>query len=64
MRILRWIIAAVLALVGLAWIGQGLGFLPGSAMSGSLFWAVVGAILVVLAVVIAGRELRRSSPPG
>ncbi len=64
MRILRWIIAAVLALVGLAWIGQGLGFLPGSAMSGSLFWAVVGAILVVLAVVIAGRELRRSSPQG
>ena len=59
MRISRWIIAAVLALVGLGWIGQGFGLLPGSLMSGNLFWAVIGAILVVLAIVIAARELRR-----
>ena len=64
MRIYRWIIAAVLALVGLGWIGQGLGFLPGSAMSGNVFWAVVGAILIVLAIVIAARELRRGSARG
>ena len=64
MRISRWIIAALLALVGLAWIGQGLGFLPGSVMSGNAFWAVVGAILIVLAVVIATRELRRAPPQG
>ena len=64
MRISRLIIAAVLALVGLAWIGQGLGFLPGSVMSGNAFWAVVGAILIVLAIVIAARELRRGSAEG
>jgi hypothetical protein len=63
-RIVRLIVAGVLALVGLGWIGQGLGLLPGSLMSGSLFWAGVGAILIVVAVVIAARELRRSSPPG
>ena len=64
MRISRWIIAALLGLVGLAWIGQGTGVLPGSVMSGSTFWAVVGAVLVVLAIVIASRELRRGRPQG
>jgi hypothetical protein len=49
----RWIAAALLALVGLTFIGQGLGYIGGSAMSGSSFWAVVGAILVVVAAFVA-----------
>lgn len=59
MRFLRFLVAAVLVLLGLGWIGQGLGFLPGSVMSGNAFWAVVGALLVVLGIVVAARELRR-----
>ena len=61
MRPTRLVLALVIALAGLVWLGQGLGFIPGSFMTGSLFWAVVGAALVALAVVDrGGRERRRA----
>jgi len=56
MRRSRLVLAIVLAVVGLVWIGQGLALIKGSAMSGSSFWAVVGAILLALAGVILFRE--------
>jgi len=56
----RWIVIAVLVLVGLVWIGQGSGLLQGSSfMVGDPFWAVAGAALVVAAVVLAGWTFRR-----
>ena len=58
MRPSRLIVAAALLIVGLVWIGQGTGAIGGSAMSGTSFWAAVGVILVVLALVIAARERR------
>ena len=45
----RLILGIVLGLVGLVWLGQGLGFLPGSFMTGQLMWAVIGAVLVIIA---------------
>ena len=63
MRPSRLALAAIFALVGLVWIGQGVGAIGGSAMSGSPFWAVVGAILVVVAVAIVVLE-RRSRAGG
>jgi hypothetical protein len=48
----RLILALVVALVGLVWIGQGLGLIGGSVMTGDPFWAGVGAVLVALALVI------------
>jgi hypothetical protein len=51
-------VAALLALVGLTFFGQGLGYIGGSAMSGSSFWAVVGAILVVVAALVAWTTLK------
>jgi hypothetical protein len=62
-RIARWIVAVLLALAGLVWLGQGLGFIPGSFMTGSTTWAVIGAACLVVAAVIAARELRRGAPP-
>ena len=59
MRPTRLVLAAVLALVGIIWLGQGLGFIEGSAMTGSLFWAAVGAVLVAGAVLIVLVERRR-----
>jgi hypothetical protein len=48
----RRVLALVLALVGLVWIGQGLGLIGGSVMTGDPFWAGVGAALLALALVI------------
>lgn len=41
--------AILLLLMGLVWLGQGLGFIPGSFMTGQLMWAIIGAILIALA---------------
>ena len=58
MRPSRLVLAALFALVGLVWIGQGIGAIGGSVMTGSPFWAVVGAVLIVVAVVILVIERR------
>ena len=58
MRPSRLIVAVVLALVGLVWVGQGIGIIHGSTMTGSSFWAVVGVLLLLLAVAILAWERR------
>lgn len=58
MRLSRLALATLLTLIGLVWIGQGIGAIGGSVMTGSPFWAVVGAVLLVLALVIVLRERR------
>jgi glucose dehydrogenase len=54
----RLVLALILALLGILWIGQGTGLIAGSAMTGSAFWAVAGLILVAIAVVIVALERR------
>lgn len=41
------IVVVLLALIGLGWLGQGLGLLPGSVMTGETFWAWMGGVLLV-----------------
>lgn len=49
----RWILAVLLVLAGTVWIGQGLGILKGSGfMVGDMTWAIIGAGLVILGVVV------------
>ena len=56
----RSFVAVIVALVGLVWIGQGIGVIPGSFMSGSPFWAVAGLALVAGAAIYAAwPRLRR-----
>ena len=56
----RWILAALLGLVGLVWLAQGLGLLPGSGfMDGDARWAAAGAVLVVIGVGLAVSAARR-----
>jgi hypothetical protein len=43
----RGIIGAVLSVVGVVWIGQGVGWIGGSFMSGEAVWAVIGAVAVL-----------------
>jgi hypothetical protein len=42
-RILGW----GLVFVGALWVGQGIGLIPGSFMTGSIFWALAGAVCVM-----------------
>ena len=56
----RWILAAVLGLVGLVWLAPGLGLLPGRGfMDGDVRWAAAGAVLVVIGVGLAVSAARR-----
>ena len=59
MRWLRLVVAAILLLVGVVWIGQGTGTVAGSAMSGQSMWAFVGGVLVVAGLAIGAWELIR-----
>jgi len=43
----RVIIGAVLSVVGVIWIGQGVGWIGGSFMTGEAVWAVIGAVAVL-----------------
>ena len=55
----RWIIAAVLVIVGAVWIGQGLGILRGSGfMVGDMRWALIGVGLVVGGLVVGWTAFR------
>ncbi len=60
MRPTRLVLAAVIALAGLVWLGQGVGLIGGSFMTGSPLWAVIGAVLLALAVVMVVAERRRN----
>jgi hypothetical protein len=57
----RLIIAAVVTLVGLVWVAQGLGApIGGGFMVGDLFWTFAGLVLVALAISYAAwPRLRR-----
>ena len=58
----RYVVAALFALVGAIFIGQGLGFIGGSGMTGQPFWAAVGAVMIVGAAGFAWWTYR-SAPP-
>ena len=56
----RLVVALVIGAVGLVWLLQGFGILPGSFMSGDRFWALLGGALLFGAVVYAALpRLRR-----
>ena len=55
----RWVIAVVMAVTGLVWIGQGLGLLRGSSlMVDDIRWAIAGLALVAGGIVIGWTAVR------
>ena len=44
------VIGVLIGLLGLVWLGQGMGFIKGSFMTGSGLWAGIGAVLVAASV--------------
>lgn len=55
------VLGVVLCGVGLIWILQGIGVLPGSFMTGQVVWAAIGgvALIVGLVMLAMGRRGRR-----
>ena len=58
MRWILMIVGALLALMGSVWFFQGIGRLLGSPMTNQPFWAIAGAVAVVVGVVLFVRGLR------
>jgi uncharacterized membrane protein YhhN len=60
MVVVRRVVGALLFLTGIVWIGQGTNLITGSSMTGSTFWAVMGAVCVVAGLVLLGWPWRQS----
>jgi hypothetical protein len=50
---------AVLTAVGLVWVGQGIGVIEGSFMTGEPLWTMIGAAMLGAAIVFAVSARRR-----
>jgi len=61
----RWIIAAILVIVGTVWTAQGVGFLRGSGfMVGDSRWALIGVALAVGGIAVGWTAFRARSRSG
>jgi hypothetical protein len=55
------VLGAVMLLAGVVWFLQGIRVIPGSFMTGSTRWAIIGAILIIAGaatLVLAARQGR------
>jgi hypothetical protein len=59
----RVIVGVVLVLIGLLWIGQGLGWVSGSAMSGHIQYTFLGLVVGVVGVgfILWGTRVRAAT---
>ena len=48
MRYVLLVVGGLMDLIGIVWLLQGIGVLPGSFMTGQTFWAIMGVIFMVL----------------
>jgi len=53
-------VGAVLTVAGVIWALQGFGVIGGSFMSGDSVWAVIGPVVAVVGLVIAGIAITRA----
>jgi hypothetical protein len=57
---IRVAIGVVFLLVGCVWVGQGVGWIHGSFMTGEAVWAVIGAACIVIGVWLLSTTVRRA----
>ncbi len=63
LAVIRVGLGAILGLVGLVWIGQGAGLIPGSFMTGQLLWLVLGIVCLLLGLALILAPWRRRARP-
>ncbi|HEY0237253.1 MAG TPA: hypothetical protein VGC37_01290 [Friedmanniella sp.] len=59
-RIIARVVGVIAILIGALFMGQGLGVLPGAAMSGVLFWFWVGLVLAIVGIALLWFARRRT----
>jgi LPXTG-motif cell wall-anchored protein len=59
MKKIAMILAVLIALIGIVWFGQGIGVIHGSVMTDDSKWAIIGAIMIVVAAGIFWFARRR-----
>ena len=63
---MRWpwlILGIVLIGAGIVWTLQGVGILPGSFMTGQLMWAIIGPIVALAGLALAGYAIAPRRAP-
>jgi hypothetical protein len=55
------VFGVLLLLIGAAWIGQGLGYIKGSFMTGAMQWFWIGLVCVVVGAGLLIFSIRRRS---
>jgi hypothetical protein len=67
MTVARRLLGGLFFLTGVVWLGQGLQLIQGSSMTGSTFWAIMGAVCVAGGLFLLGwpwrQPRRRAEPP-
>jgi hypothetical protein len=64
---LHWVLLAVgivLDVIGAIWLLQGVNILPGSFMTGQMFWAYTGGIVMIVGMAVTAFAMRRKSEYG
>ena len=51
------VVGVLVVLIGAVFAGQGLGYIPGSFMSGDMKWFWIGSGMVILGLVLGGSGL-------
>lgn len=52
------VVGLLILLAGAVFAGQGLGYIPGSFMTGDIRWFWIGSVMVVLGLVLGGVSWR------
>lgn len=61
MKWLGYVLGGLMLLTGVVWLLQGLGFLPGSFMTGQPEWAVAGGLSIVVGGMVLWLAARKGS---
>jgi hypothetical protein len=59
MRTAATVVGVLFVLIGLVWVGQGLGFLKGSIMTGNMMWTWIGIAIAIVGAALALVGIRR-----
>jgi hypothetical protein len=63
MNTVRNVLGFICAFIGFIWLFQGLNVIPGSFMTGSSFWAVMGVIVGLIGVGLLSKIGRSKNDP-